>query len=71
MNHTLSQESTLLFSVPSFLRGMARVLDLGSTFDVYNTSDSAEEADRIALETDWIQVGRNISDVMRDLEHAK
>jgi hypothetical protein len=31
-------KSMLLFAMPSFIGGAARVLDLGGTFDVYNDS---------------------------------
>lgn len=42
-----------LFARPSFLGGMARVLDIGGTQQEYNYSLSGEQADRIALEQDW------------------
>ncbi len=54
-------ESMRQISVPSFLNGAARALDLGSTFDVYNESDSPRNADTFALASDWIQVGNDIA----------
>ena len=45
---------------PSFLEGMARVLDLGGVFDVYNESENARQADIDALHADWIMVGQDI-----------
>ena len=38
-----------LFATPSFLSGAARVLDIGGTFDSYNSSESTEEADARAF----------------------
>lgn len=49
-----------LFARPSFIGGMARVLDLGTNLQVYNKSKTADEADYIALLNDWIAVGDDI-----------
>ncbi|GAX07120.1 hypothetical protein IWT25_02468 [Secundilactobacillus pentosiphilus] len=38
-----------LFAEPSFIRGAARVLDLGSTMDSYDISDNDLESDYEAL----------------------
>ena len=53
-----------LFSYPSFLTGLARGLDLGDTLTEFNRSISGEEADIIAIESDWMAVGKDISSVM-------
>lgn len=50
----------ILFAVPKFIYGLARSLDIGGTFDEYNTCDSAEEADYVAISSDWKSVGRDI-----------
>lgn len=49
--------STFLFARPTFLGGMATVLDMGGTLFNYNSSESAEEADRVALSMDFHAVG--------------
>ena len=49
-----------LFSNPSLLSGMARVLDLGGTLNEYNVSATAEQADRLAIKSDWAIVGADI-----------
>ncbi|MFD1548207.1 hypothetical protein [Levilactobacillus fuyuanensis] len=49
-----------LFAMPSFIRGAARVLDLGATTDEYNTSDNEREADTNALHSDWKAVGNDM-----------
>jgi hypothetical protein len=55
--------SDFLFASPSFLEGVARILDLGATLNEYNYSQSDEKADEIALRMDWAMVGS-------DLHHA-
>ena len=60
--------STYLFSCPSFLSGVAKVLDLGATFDEYNTSETPNEADYRAFLLDWhmvsIDLKKSIDSVM-------
>lgn len=51
-----------LFADPSFLMGMARVLDLTGQFDEYNMSITPEEADAMAFWCDWIVVGHDLRD---------
>jgi hypothetical protein len=50
-----------LFAEPSFVSGMSRVLDLGSTMDEYNSAYDAGLADYYALKSDWSVVGSDIS----------
>ncbi|MBI4722765.1 MAG: hypothetical protein HY769_07215 [Candidatus Stahlbacteria bacterium] len=52
--------SSYLFSCPSFLSGVAKVLDLGATFDEYNTSETTDEADYRAFLLDWSMVSINL-----------
>ena len=49
-----------LFSNPSLISGMARVLDLGCTLDEYNTSVTPEMADYLAMASDWEAVGKDL-----------
>jgi hypothetical protein len=49
-----------LFAKPNFIGGMARLLDLGSTLNVYNDSPSEEIADMKALKSDWMAVGNDM-----------
>lgn len=53
-------KSTFLFACPSFAEGVARVMDLGSTLQIYNESKSEKEADLKALKNDWKAVGEDI-----------
>ena len=57
-----------LFAEPSFVEGMARVLDIGATLQVYNTSLTGREADVKALKNDWRAVG---DDLKAAIEHEQ
>lgn len=45
---------------PNFTKGMARVLDLGSTINRYIYNDDSEEIDSKAMRSDWEMVGEDI-----------
>ena len=49
-----------LFAMPSFIRGVARTLDIGGTLNVYNRSVDGDEADRRALQADWNTIGQDM-----------
>jgi hypothetical protein len=42
------------------MSGAARLLDIGATFDDYNSSRNGAEADAIALAMDWLAVGDDL-----------
>ena len=44
--------SDFLFARPSIVEGIGRNLDLFGTMQVYNSSDTPEEADRRAMQAD-------------------
>lgn len=46
-----------LYARPSFLQGVARVIDFGNFLDDYNTSPTSQEADSQALRNDWAALG--------------
>ncbi len=56
-----------LYALPSAWSGAARLLDLGGTFDAYNVSSSAEDADTRAIATDWTYVGRDLFRAARSI----
>lgn len=68
MNSNASARTDFLFARPTFGSGVARALDLGGTFDAYNTSASEAEADERAIASDWLVVGKDLSEA---LEQAK
>ena len=49
--------AALLFARPSALGGVASILDFGDTLTEYNTANSPEQADVLALWSDWLAVG--------------
>ncbi len=49
-----------LFALPSFTEGVSRVVDFGSTLNIYNVSDSDAEADVAALYSDWRAIGNDL-----------
>lgn len=42
------------------MNGMARVLDLGSTLNVYQYNDEAENIDFFAINSDWATIGEDM-----------
>lgn len=68
--------SDFLFASSSFVRGLGRVLDVGSSMSKssYSTSRSGREADAKAMINDWKVVGNDIREgmgaVQGDVEEA-
>ena len=56
--------SSFLFARPSFLEGVARVLDLGGTLQEYNSSITPQQADALALNADWRAVNEEFARAM-------
>lgn len=52
--------SYYLFAKPSFIEGIARSMDFGQTMQIYNESETANEADSIAIGNDWIMTGHDL-----------
>ncbi len=65
----MSNETSFLFSRPSFLEGFGRLFDFPGTLDNYNQAPSAEDADQMALTMDWMVVGQEISQAAGRLQH--
>jgi len=63
-----SKTFKLIKSLPSFEKGMNRILDFYGDLDkdIYNTSPTQEEADYIALKSDWEATG---DDIRKALNH--
>ncbi len=60
--------AALLFARPSALGGMASILDFGDTLTEYNTANSPEQADVLALWSDWLAVGDDMWAALRAYE---
>jgi hypothetical protein len=63
--------SSVLGARPSFLEGVARVMDIGDTLQAYNDSDSDQEADAHALGRDWQIVGSDIRMAISQYEYRQ
>lgn len=53
-------KSSTLFSMPSFMKGVARSIDLYGTIDEYNIADDGRETDTKALKRDWEMIGKDL-----------
>lgn len=56
-----------LFAQPSWLSGVARVIDLGASFDEYNVSATPARADARALSADWRVIGQDLFSAARHI----
>ena len=63
--------SDFLFARPSFIEGMARVLDLGCTLNEYNYSKTGTEADSKALKNDFLMVFQDLGSSISDYEQKE
>ena len=62
MNHY----TNFLFAEPSFLEGMARLMDMGNTLSVYNSSPSPQDADFWALYSDFAAIGEDMRTIVEE-----
>jgi hypothetical protein len=53
-------DSIFLAASPSALEGAARILDFGDTLTEFNSSSTPEEADLLAVSSDWQAVGEDL-----------
>lgn len=65
--------TTYLFARPTFVSGMARVLDMFGVLNMYNFSSTPTQADYRAIKSDWLAVGVDIHDaiVTFEAQHGK
>lgn len=52
----------------SFIIGMGSVFNIAGNYFKYNCSETAEEADIVAIANDWNVVGQDINDAMAIFE---
>jgi len=63
--------SDFLFARPSFIGGMASVLDLGATMVVYNEVATPERADVRAVRSDWEVCGNDLRAAIDQWENQR
>jgi hypothetical protein len=51
---------SIVFPRPSFLKGAARVFDLGGVLTEFQLARTPAQSDLLALQSDWEAVGRDI-----------
>ncbi len=56
------------FPKPSFLSGLARLLDVGGTFDSFYYLENGEEVDNIAIKSDWAMIGNDMKNALADFK---
>jgi len=61
-------QSLYLAAQPELLYGVARLLDLGNTFDLYNNCSTGDQADLIGILSDWEIVGQDLWASVYDYE---
>jgi len=61
-------QSSPLYTKPSVSKGIARTLDVFGTLNEYNTQETEEEADTLALERDWKIVGIDLHNSIENYE---
>ena len=57
-------KTDFLFSTPTFLGGIASVLDISGNLEGFNSSASGEVADAKAINNDWKMVGKDLSEAI-------
>ena len=68
MTEPTRMRAAILFARPSALGGLASILDFGDTLTEYNTANSPEQADVLALWSDWLAVGDDMRAALRAYE---
>ena len=68
MSYEPMVHSGLLFSQPTFLTGVGRIFDFGQGMTQYNYSPTPEDADSLAIWSDWLAVGGDIHWALESFE---
>lgn len=60
-----------LYARPSLIEGISRLIDFGNTLQVYNSSLSPEQADFLALSSDWYVIGDDLKLAMDKYSYVR
>lgn len=60
--------SDFLYASPSFLEGIARIMDFANALNEYNSSLTPQEADAAAIRMDWEMVGQDFRSAVAEFE---
>ena len=67
MRKVKKYRTAFLFANPAFLTGVGSVLNIAGRHFTFNYSDSDNEADSRALESDWSIIGQDIQNAAHKL----
>lgn len=67
----MKRYSYYLGARPSFLEGIARLMDFGNTLDKYKSYPSGAEADHAAIARDWAMIGLDFRNAVVEFEEEK
>ncbi len=62
----MSTYAGLLYAQPSFMEGVGRLVDSAGLLDGNNYSSIPDEADMVALMSDWCAVGEDLRSAVLD-----
>jgi len=62
--------SNYLFARPSFVEGMARMMDVSNSLNTYNQSRNGPEADARAIYEDWKALGHDVRVSLEQLRQS-
>lgn len=62
---------SIFFVDPSFVAGMASVMDLGGVLVDFNAAPTPDEADFLALQYDWFKVGQDLYYALNTFKQAE
>ena len=64
----MKRYSYCLGARPSFLEGIARLMDFGNSLDEYKSYPSGVEADHAAIARDWAMIGLDFRNAIAEFE---
>ena len=64
----MNRSNFSLYAKPSFIEGVARLMDLCGVLNVYNTSKTSQEADYRAMLADWESLGQDFHAVIEKIK---
>ena len=64
MGKEFEYTTDFLFPEGSFIMGAGSVLDMNGSYFSYNFSPDGQEADRLAIKSDWGVIGQDIKKAM-------
>ncbi len=67
MTKTKKYKTNILFHRTSFIDGVASIFNISGNYFEFNYSESGEEADRKAIESDWGVIGNDIFEATEEL----